>query len=308
MKRKVVRQGKSSLNVSIPNGWIKRHGLNKGDEIDIEEKDDTLVISSGKEKPPETKVLDVSDLDEKSIDWYMTSLYCSGYDELKVIFKDHEQINVIHERIRNLLGFNIMDQKKKYCIIRSISQPVEEEFEPSLRRIFMVMLSIADGTLEALKNKDTKAFNSVLTMEDTCSRITYFCLRLLNKKGFRSAANTTYLYNLINRLASISYAYGGMMRKIKEKKLNMDISSDVIEIFIDTNDLLRTFYKNFYKTESARIHEVAMEVDQTYDRIIERATEATATEQHILYFLNQVRSYIGESIVSVLGINIRNQK
>ena len=304
MKRKIVQQGKSSLNISIPNAWAKKHGMTKGDEVNIEEKDTELIISTGKDAPLETKTLDVGDLDETSIRWYLISLYCSGFDELKIIFKDHEQIDSIHSCIRNLLGYNIMEQRKKYCIVRCISQPVEGELEPSLKRNFMVVLSIAESTLDAIRNKDTKAFNSVLTMEDTCNRITYFCLRLLNKRGYKSTAKTSYMYCLIGMLENISDAYGNMMKDILRKDLPMEVSDAVLGEFEEINKLLRTFYENFYRMESAKIHELAMKVHTEYDNVMELMKKADGTEQHILYYLNMIRNYIGESIVASMSVNL----
>ena len=303
MKRKIVQQGKSSLNVSIPNAWIKRHGMMKGDEINIEEKEDNLILSTGKPSAPSKKTLDARDLDEQALNWYLISLYCSGYDELKILFSDHTQLDIIHNKIRNLLGYNIMEQREKYCIVRSISQPVEEELEPSLRRNFQVTLSIAESTYEALKNKDKDAFKSVLKVEDTCNRITYFCLRLLNKKGYKGTSKTTYMHSLISRLENIADAYGDIMKDIRRKGLEIDLSDKVLELFRDINTLLRIFYENFYKPDKNKLKEMAEKVHTEFDRMMEMTMDANPAEQHVIYFLNCVRNYIGESIVAVLGIN-----
>ena len=305
MKRKIVQQGKSSLNISIPSSWTKKNGIKKGDEIDVEEKDGNLILSSHKNNPIMAKVLDIRDLENSSIKWYLISLYCSGYDEVKVVFKDHDQIDSINSITRNLLGYNIMEQKSKYCIIRSISQPIEEEFEPSLRRIFMVVLSIADSTFEAIKSKDKKAFNSVLTMEDTCNRISCFCLRLLNKKGYKNTSKTTYMHSLIRRLENIADSYGSIMIEIKRKNLEINISNDILDLFLDINSLLRIFYESFYKTESNKIDLVAKKVNTEFDRIMSYKTTANETEQHVLYFLNLIRNSIGESLVPMLAINTK---
>ena len=45
MKRKLVRQGSSTLMISLPSKWVKSNNLDKGSEIDIDEKENVLEIS-----------------------------------------------------------------------------------------------------------------------------------------------------------------------------------------------------------------------------------------------------------------------
>ena len=44
MKRKLVQQGAATMMVSLPSKWIKKFGLKKGDEIDLEEKGSIINI------------------------------------------------------------------------------------------------------------------------------------------------------------------------------------------------------------------------------------------------------------------------
>ena len=37
MKRKIVKQGKATMTVSLPSKWIKNNNINNADEVDIEE-------------------------------------------------------------------------------------------------------------------------------------------------------------------------------------------------------------------------------------------------------------------------------
>ena len=43
MKRKLVKQGPATLMVSLPVKWLQSQNLNKGDEVDIEVKDNKIV-------------------------------------------------------------------------------------------------------------------------------------------------------------------------------------------------------------------------------------------------------------------------
>jgi len=53
MIRKLVKQGPATMTVSIPKDWIDRFHLRNGDEVNIEEKETKLIISSSK-KPEDS--------------------------------------------------------------------------------------------------------------------------------------------------------------------------------------------------------------------------------------------------------------
>ena len=61
MKRKIVQHGSSSLTVSIPYKWIQKYNLNKGDEINIEENGNSLILSSDNRKVQNVKKIKVDD-------------------------------------------------------------------------------------------------------------------------------------------------------------------------------------------------------------------------------------------------------
>ena len=42
--RKLIQHGNSSLTISLPSKWIKNKGLKKGDQIQIIEKGETLIL------------------------------------------------------------------------------------------------------------------------------------------------------------------------------------------------------------------------------------------------------------------------
>jgi bifunctional DNA-binding transcriptional regulator/antitoxin component of YhaV-PrlF toxin-antitoxin module len=99
MKRKIVQHGNTSLTISLPIQWAKRFDLKKGDELDIEEREKSLLISTEKAIKTERVVLDVSEFDERSLVWHLVSLHKSGFDEIKLIFKDHHQMSIIQKKM-----------------------------------------------------------------------------------------------------------------------------------------------------------------------------------------------------------------
>ena len=48
MKRKVVKQGAATLTISLPSKWTKKFELKNGDEINLNEKGDALIVTNSK--------------------------------------------------------------------------------------------------------------------------------------------------------------------------------------------------------------------------------------------------------------------
>ena len=89
MRRKLVKQGPQSLVVSLPSDWLKKNHLIKGNEVEIVEISNNLVVS-GKEvvekKIKEDFVLNIDEMDDYLIKRYLTMLYTQGYGEIVVTF------------------------------------------------------------------------------------------------------------------------------------------------------------------------------------------------------------------------------
>ena len=48
MIRKVIKQGHNTLTVTLPSKWVKSRDIKPGDDINIKEKDNGLLITSEK--------------------------------------------------------------------------------------------------------------------------------------------------------------------------------------------------------------------------------------------------------------------
>ena len=55
MKRNIVKQGHSTLMVSIPMKWVKKYNLKKGMQVDVEDNGRDLIISTKSELEPKKK-------------------------------------------------------------------------------------------------------------------------------------------------------------------------------------------------------------------------------------------------------------
>jgi phosphate uptake regulator len=151
MKRKLVEQGKTTLMVSLPIDWIRKFGLQKGDEIEVDERGGELVIKTEKSFKQNNKAIDLTEyglMKNRAV----LSAYLQGVDELELKFTDIKQIKEIEERVLNeLIGFEIIKQTPNSLILKDISGSSEQNFDMILRRTFLVIESMAEELVKSLE-------------------------------------------------------------------------------------------------------------------------------------------------------------
>ncbi|MBS3125701.1 phosphate uptake regulator PhoU [Candidatus Woesearchaeota archaeon] len=179
MRRKIIRQGSSTLTLSLPAKWVKEHRLAAGDEVDVEESTDALsIVPLGKVEKAGRIEVDVSSL-FPLVNRVIRAKYVKGVDEISVKFKDAQQLKDIQQRaLPDLLGYVIVEQTARSVLLRDVTHPAPEEFDVMFRRIFLLLVSMGD----AFEKGEKEASESVLAMEQNINRNVNFCLRLCSKR------------------------------------------------------------------------------------------------------------------------------
>ena len=80
--------------------------------------------------------------------------YLKGYDVINVTFEDEKAFSIIQQTVSNLIGFEILDQKERFCKIGSTSLPSTEQFTTLLGRCFNI-LTFTQETIKEDLNKLT---------------------------------------------------------------------------------------------------------------------------------------------------------
>jgi len=164
--------GGKTYVISLPADWVKKHGLKKGQQLEVEEDIGKVVISTNGLKQ-EKKALEI----EYSKDCFekLVKAYQLGYDEIKLT--GAIDIDKLQDTINNAMpGFEIVSTKKEYCMIKCISEIEQKELEPLLRRALLLLSGT--GKRSAL-------------------RLINMCKRCISKCGYRNYSQSLLLYNLL---------------------------------------------------------------------------------------------------------------
>ncbi len=210
MKRKVIKQGHNTLTMTLPRHWVEKLNLAAGDEIDIQERESTLVINGPQHTKEKKAEIDLRGLTIPIIWRYFQSAYRAGCDEIKVVFDPNKMyedafscyttqfpysklgekiplkpaIAVVLEVVNRFIGIEVIESSESYCIIKEMGEPSKKEFEHSLRRIFLVLLQLFDRVIDAVEkneHNDIALCKELHAIDTHIDKFVDYCVRILNK-------------------------------------------------------------------------------------------------------------------------------
>ena len=251
MRRKLVQHGLSSLTLSLPRKWIKNNQLSKGEELEIEESEDKLVICAKRKQRIKKISVDVTDAG-LMIKKIVGATYKAGYDEVNVKFKSFEELEAVQKLIKEqFTGFEIISQTKEMIVIKSISKLEFEEFEESLKRFFTILNQISTEASQAIIKEDYSWLKKITLLKKESDKFADFCRRAI-LSGFKDEKRRSEpLYVIIEELEKVSDRYRDLCEIIYEKKLKM--SSKIQSLSKEIDEFLGDFYFLFYNFDMDRL-------------------------------------------------------
>ncbi|HLD05047.1 MAG TPA: hypothetical protein VJG90_04995 [Candidatus Nanoarchaeia archaeon] len=166
--------------------------------------------------------------------------YLSGYDEVRLTFKDTKALAIIERFVTNIIGFEIVETSSHHVLIKSISKQLDEEFPTILKRSFLVLKQMADITQEVFDTKDKKLIAQIRPLEMTINKYTNFLRRLINRMGYKYPHYmyliVTYLELTSNHLDYLYRYYERNPRAIIEKQASKEFAK-LQDLIYRTHDL-----------------------------------------------------------------------
>ncbi|MBN1792407.1 phosphate uptake regulator PhoU [Candidatus Woesearchaeota archaeon] len=218
MNRKLIQHGMSSLTVSLPKRWTTEKNLKKGDEVEVEARKGSVVISAKKRHEHKSLILDVSG-SGSMIRRMMGSAYKSGYDEMRIEFSSHEELKTIQSLVREqFMGFEIVKQEKDVLMLENLSGNDFEEFNNALRRFFFVISNMGSEFLSALESNDPDWLKNTSLQKIESDKFADYCRRAINlgiESGYERQAP---LYTVIEQLEKVADRYAELCALLSDGK------------------------------------------------------------------------------------------
>ena len=246
MKRKIIRQGKSTLTVSLPSKFVKKYGIEGGTEIEIEEREGELLLNPQKKSHGLSIEIDITDF-TMSLFWRcINALYVKGADEIIIHYQGNEQLRWIHKTQNELIGFAVTKETEHTCILKEVSVTKELEFDNMLRQLFFILKTMSRDTLQGLSENSTELLTSINYREEDLNKNVRYCLRILNKTGYKDFRKTMPIYNIIILLENLGDSLRCIAKEINPKT---KLEKVYFEIFQDIDQEIEEFYFLFFKKD-----------------------------------------------------------
>ncbi len=253
MQRKLVQMGQHTLMAAIPSTWIHRHKLKKGNIVEFTEVENKLVLTSTTEIYERKITVEIISPTVEYIWRVIQPTYTSGYDEVRMNFKDRKAAPIIERFVKELIGFEIVETGKDYILIKSISKHLDEEFSTILRRVFLILAQNTQLLQEAFRSGDRKLLEGVRPLELTVNKYTMFLKRIINRSGYKYPH---YMYSIVTflELASNHLEY---IRKYYELHPALKLKKDIVKECGQLSDLTIKTMDLFYNFSTEKFRWIA---------------------------------------------------
>ncbi len=299
MTRKVIQLAGKTLLVSLPSKWAKNHNIRKGDDIEVEEKSNMLLVKSLSEVSLDKITVNMVGQSRTTIGWALSALYKSGYDEIELMM-DFDKMKIVHELVRDLfVGFAVTEQSRNRCLIRSIAKDSSAEFDQVLRRAFLVTISLAESLAEHLTSN--KISGDLLELEKTNNQLTNFCERVLIKSGFSQYRKTCFSYVIIWNLEKICDDYKYLIEVLLSQK---QPPKNLVAAVEKSSEILRAYYNLYYKFNLSTLNSLVETLQAVKDDIEDQITKSPPQSRLAFSILHSQIIKMSDLSASFVAINL----
>ncbi len=303
MRRKLIQIAKSTVLVSLPSKWVKKYNLKKGDEIETKERGTQIILETNNKETSKYLFIDATTINERALRYTLAAAHKIGYTEIEIKYDSKIQLETINDLLKNLYtGFAVMEQKSNKIILKKISKDLEEEFNPSIRRTFLVTISLSESVLDNVKKSEFNNLIELINLEKTNNQLTNFCERILNE-GIYEYTKTTFLYTILWNLEKIADEYKYLCKILSENKI--ELRKDIILLLEKTNKLLKDYYNLFYEFKIEKINdleELRKDINISYSECLKNKD---TVELKIIVHIITIASKCSDFTTNIVGLNIK---
>lgn len=186
-KRRLVKSGASSFNIALPIEWVRKHKLEKGSEVIVEENElGDIVFHAPNERsfiPQSHYTLKVTKENSSMLYWELLRAYLHNYATINLEGENISQMTAsVLQKLNNFIGLDIIEQTKNVIVLKNFSAYDTESSPYSLLKKIDVGVR---AMLELIDTFFSKGFSHEEVIElqsqhEYNERIYLFTLKLIN--------------------------------------------------------------------------------------------------------------------------------
>jgi len=280
--RKLIKFGNSSHIISLPNNWIKKNKLKKGDLIYYEENGNGELILNREIKKENSQItqttIDIINKPVPTIEREILCAYTNNYDIINIVGDLKRCRKEIENILGNLLALEIMEQTPNKIVVKDFLNLKEVSIEDNVRRIDLTTRSMFNYVKESL-DKGIDNFDNISYLDTNVNKIRFLLYRAINKclktnsldlyPSIHSFIELLRYRLVINNLEDIADDCRRISRFLRKIKLRKNEKNDLKKLYYEIEDSYLKVMKAYYSNSRELAHGVA----SNKDKIIESCRE-----------------------------------
>lgn len=331
--RKVQITGGSSYVITLPKAWVKSLKIKKNDPLGIIiQPDGALLITPNinEKRLQRTKEFDVDSINKPThLFRCLIGAYISGYTIIKI--KSSRTIppsvrTTVRKFTRLAIGQEVIEETTTSITIKDILNPAEMPFENTIRRMYIIVKSMHEDAINALKNRNRTLAEDVILRDNEVDRLHWLIARQQNiisknaifakRMGIATGMMVNYflISKIIERIGDHAVRIAKNVPNLFDKKIDKKIidalisaSNFALEIF---NKSIKAFFKKDMKAANENIDSVTKLVSQCEDIntfALQQKGKTAISVGYIVESIKRTGEYAGDLSEYVIDYSIRDK-
>ena len=185
--RKVQVTGGSSYIITLPKTWVKSYGINKNSTLGvIAQEDGSLLISPNITEEPisKEKSFDVDKIEDPTfLIRNLIGAYIAGYTLIRIKSGDKVPPFIrtgVRKFTQMTIGQEVVEETNNCILIKDLINPSEMPFNNTIKRMHIIVRSMHEDAITALRNKDKALAQDVVSRDNDVDRLHWLVARQHN--------------------------------------------------------------------------------------------------------------------------------
>lgn len=253
MRRSVIKQASQSYTVTLPIAWVRKTGVDKSREVDVNEVEKALVISTTNVVAGEKIALDAKGMGSRSLYLHVNALYARGVDEIEIT-SDKDISSKLIGHLDQTIGYAVVKQRGNTCVIRDMSGSSSQDLDEIFKRVFQMVLSFYDAAIEDIAWKSNETFEGLKVRDHEVNKFALYLQRAINKLGYPDSVQGRTLFAYSFMLEKLGDEVERLWRCHLEKGIKT--TPALVALMRQSRAVLEEAFHIYYQHKTSRIDDL----------------------------------------------------